>query len=235
MTNEIQFFTLEWWQIFLAGLSTIAIFSFLYRENVFFRLFEHFYIGIATGLGIMATIKLFLWPRVLKPMLGFDSVLFPDGTYAEPFNNYYYLFLIPMFFGSLYYLILTKRWNWVAQVVIGFQLGVGGGMSFKGTFNEMYPQLTDSFRSLYIPGSIVDTVSNWVFCFALITSLSYFFFTFRRTSGSVVERSSACGRWVMMGCFGAFFGSTIMARMALLVERLDFLLHDWVAIFFPGS
>ena len=30
-----------------------------------------------------------------------------------------------------------------------------------------------------------------------------------------------------MVCFGAFFGSTVMARMALLVERLQFLLIDW--------
>ena len=33
----------------------------------------------------------------------------------------------------------------------------------------------------------------------------------------------------MMVCFGAFFGSTMMARMALLVERLDFLASDWVS------
>jgi hypothetical protein len=36
---------------------------------------------------------------------------------------------------------------------------------------------------------------------------------------------------MLMGCFGAFFGSTIMARMALLVERLDFLIHDWFPLF----
>ncbi len=31
----------------------------------------------------------------------------------------------------------------------------------------------------------------------------------------------------MMVSFGAFFGSTVMARMALLVERLQFLIDDW--------
>ncbi len=33
-----------------------------------------------------------------------------------------------------------------------------------------------------------------------------------------------------MVCFGAFFGSTVMARMALLVERVGFLLIDWRAV-----
>jgi hypothetical protein len=30
-----------------------------------------------------------------------------------------------------------------------------------------------------------------------------------------------------MVCFGAFFGSTIMARLALLIERLQFLVSSW--------
>ena len=32
----------------------------------------------------------------------------------------------------------------------------------------------------------------------------------------------------MMITFGAFFGSTVMARMALLIDRLQFLTRDWV-------
>ena len=31
-----------------------------------------------------------------------------------------------------------------------------------------------------------------------------------------------------MVCFGAFFGSTVMARLSLLVERLQFLLGPWM-------
>jgi hypothetical protein len=31
-----------------------------------------------------------------------------------------------------------------------------------------------------------------------------------------------------MVCFGAFFGSTVMARLALLVERVQFIVRDWV-------
>jgi len=60
----------------------------------------------------------------------------------------------------------------------------------------------------------------------------YFFFTFRRKPGGVVQKISTTGRWMMMGCFGAFFGTTIMARMALLVERLRFFIDDWFPLFF---
>lgn len=226
----IMTFSLEWWQIFVGGVCTLAIFSFLIKENPFYRLFEHFFIGIAVSWGIIATVREFLWPKVLKPLLGLDRPVLPGGGYAVPYERAYLLFIIPMLFGSLYYFVLSKRHAWLAQLAIGFSFGVGGGLAFQGIFGEMLPQLFDSFRPLWIPGDAFESVSNIVFVFTLVTGFSYFFFTFDRRKGGVVDRTSTLGRWMLMGCFGAFFGSTIMARMALLVERLDFLIHSWLPI-----
>jgi len=226
--NENPLFnTFEWWEIFLGGISTLAIFSFLYKENPIYRFFEHFYIGIATAYGIVATIREFLWPKVFVPLLGLDRPIFPDGSYGEPYNANYLWFLLPMLFGSLYYFILSRRWSWLAQLVIGFSFGVSAGLTFKGLFVELLPQLFDSFRPLYVPDSGWETFTNAVFLLTLLSGMSYFFFTFRRGEGGFVSRSSIVGRWMLMGCFGAFFGSTIMARMALLVERLEFLINKW--------
>ena len=223
---------MEWWQIFLAGISTLAIYSFLIKENPFFRFFEHLYIGIATGILIIASIRTFIWPEVLKLMLGFDRVPFPDGSYPEEYNSLYLLLLIPMAFGSLYYFILSPKHNWLAQLVLGFQLGYTGGNAFKGVINEIVPQLSDSFRPLYVAGSVQSSINNVVFVITLLSVLSYFFFTFKQNKGGTLSRASYLGRWMMMGCFGAFFGTTIMARMALLVERLSFLINDWFQNFF---
>lgn len=215
-------------EVILAGFATLAIFSFLYRENPFYRFFEHSYIGIATAIGVVAGIRSFLWPQVFSPLLGYNRTPFPDGTFAEPYQEANLLYLIPIGFGLFYYFILSRRLSWLAQIVIGFSLGVSGGLAFKGTAREFLPQLFDSFRPLYIPGEQLWTnIGNVVFIFTLITALSYFFFTFQRRPGGVIERSAAAGRLMMMGCFGAFFGSTIMARMALLVERLEFLINQW--------
>ncbi len=216
-----------WWEITVAGVSTVAIYTFLYRENSFYRIFEHFFIGIATSIGVMKAFRDFLWPQFFKPLLGYDRVLFPDGTYAEAYNTLNLLYLLPMFFGLLYYFILSRKLSWIAQLPIGLSLGVGAGLEFKGFFNEMMPQLYDSFRPLYVQSDLYGTFTNIVFVFTLITALSYFFFTFQRKSGGVIEKSANIGRLMMMGCFGAFFGSTIMARMALLVERLQFLINQW--------
>jgi hypothetical protein len=229
--TPLIFGSLAWWEVFIAGISTFAVFSFLYRENPFYRFFEHLYIGIAAGWGIIVTVRNFLWPQVLKPLFGLDRAIFPDGTASVPYNEGYLLFILPMVFGLLFYFILSKRHSWLAQLVIGFELGFAGGLAFKGTFSEFLPQLFDSFRPLYVQGSVEDSLANIVFVFVLLSSLTYFFFTFKRTPGGAIDRFSSIGRWMMMGCFGAFFGSTIMARMALLVERLDFLIHEWFPLF----
>ncbi|MBP9837633.1 MAG: hypothetical protein KBC84_02865 [Proteobacteria bacterium] len=219
--------TFEFWQIFLGGLCTLAIFSFLYRENPVYRFFEHLFIGIATSYGVITVLKESLWPKVFRPLFGFERVLYPDGTYVEPYNSNYYLFLIPMAFGSLYYFVMSRKYNWLAQLVIGVSFGAAAGNSFKGLFAELIPQVTDSFRPLYVADSWLTTFNNIIFIFTITTAMSYFFFTFSRKRAGLIERASYAGRWMMMGCFGAFFGSTVMARMALLVERLNFLITKW--------
>ena len=216
--------------VLVGGLATLAIFSFLIKENPFFRFFEHLYIGIAAGFGIVLTIKEFFVPKIFTPMLGLDIAQYPDGTYSAEPNHWYLLYLVPMAFGLLYYFIFSVRFGWLAKLVIGFTLGMSGGIALKAFFNEMMPQIIGSFKPLVVFGS--DGVNWWqsftnsFFGVTLLCVMSYFFFSFKRNDG-IIQRSSMLGRWLMMVCFGAFFGSTVMARMALLVERLQFLLTDW--------
>lgn len=220
--------------IFIAGISTLAIFSFLYRENPLYRFFEHFYIGIATGLGIVLGFKNFLWPNILVPLLGLDIITFPDGTRSAEYNPWLLLYGMALFFGLFYYFSYSRRYGWLSKLVIGFSLGIGGGLAFKSFFSEWIPQIQSSFKPLVVltcseGACAVDyrqTFENWVFVFAFISVMYYFFFSFKRTTrvGAGVAQT---GRLLLMVCFGAFFGSTVMARMALLVERVNFLLTDW--------
>lgn len=228
---EKEFFSFEFMEVFLGGVCTIAIFSYLVKENPLFRFFEHFFIGIATSWGIIIVFKESLWTKGLAPLFGLDLVVFPDGTYLEPYNNWNLLLLLPMLFGCLYYFVLSSKHNWLAQIVIGFSFGASAGAAIRGMFIELLPQLTASFKPLYVPGSWGESISNLVFMFTLISAMTYFFFTFKRKDNGLTAKVSYAGRWMLMGCFGAFFGSTVMARMALLVERLDFLINKWFPLF----
>ena len=67
--------------IIIGGISTLAVFSFLIKENVFYRFFEHLFIGISAALGVILTFKNFLWPKV------FHQIFLYQKTFS--FLTYY--------------------------------------------------------------------------------------------------------------------------------------------------
>jgi hypothetical protein len=225
---------METLSIITAGFCTISIYSFLIKENQIFRFFEHIFIGIAAGLLPILSLRNFLYPNILAPLFDVDRVVFPDGTSPAPYNNYLLFYSIPLLFGTLYYFIYSKKYNWLAKVVIGFTLGASAGLAFKAFFNEVIPQIISSFKPLVVfdeARSInwFESINNCIFIFTLGAVFFYFFFSFKSESrGAHAVRVS--GRYLMMICFGAFFGSTVMARMALLVERVQFLIDDWARV-----
>lgn len=217
--------------ILVGGVATLAIFSFLIKENPFYRFFEHVFIGIAAGFGVIVPFKNFIFPKIIEPMLGMDIVQFPDGTFSKEYQPLYLLYLLPALFGLLYYTIYSKRFSWMAKLVIGFSLGASGGMAFEGFFNYILPQLQSSGKALLVFSEggfdLGSSFNNLLFVVTLLSVMYYFFFSFRSAESRVLTTVSHGGRWLMMLCFGAYFGSTVMARMALLVERLEFLITDW--------
>lgn len=227
---------LDYWNsgiVLVAGIATLAIFSFLVKENGFYRFFEHLFIGISAGFGVLFSIKNFLWPKVLVPILGLDIVQYPDGSYSHEYNYGLLLYFLPMLMGLLYYAIYLKKYAWLAKIVIGFSLGAGGALYFRGFFNQIVPQIISSFRPLIVFSdgelSIWSSLENCLFVFTIAAVMYYFFFSFKHHSKSALA-FAATGRWLLMICFGAYFGSTVMARLALLVERLQFLFDQWLPV-----
>jgi hypothetical protein len=218
------------WSILVGGVATLAIFSFLIKENPFYRFFEHLFIGIAAGLGPVLIVRDFLWPTILEPMLGLNAAAYPDGSPAEPYQPLYLFYLVPMAFGLLYYCIYSRRYGWLAKVVIGFSLGVSGALVLRGFFAETVPQIASTFKPLVVFSpegfSLGDSINNIIFVVTVVLVMNYFFFTLGK-EGSIQGKTAAYGRPLLMVCFGAFFGSTVMARLALLVERVQFILIDW--------
>ena len=60
----------------------------------------------------------------------------------------------------------------------------------------------------------------------VVAVLVYFFFSVEHTG--TVGAVSRVGIWFLMVAFGASFGFTIMARISLLIGRMQFLLGDWL-------
>jgi hypothetical protein len=211
--------------IWFGGLATLGIFSFIWKENPVYRFFEHLFMGLSLGWGIVLTWVHVLEPHWLKPI---------GGALTGDQSAWHVLRILILPVGAMWYFIFTRKLRWIARILIGFFIGVGAGLGIQGFFRIYLPQITASFKSLWPKRETTgETVwaafSNLVFTITFYTSMAYFLFTFKR-SGPVLRGAARIGRWLMMIAFGAMFGSTVMARLSLFIERMQFLLHDLIGI-----
>jgi hypothetical protein len=72
------------------------------------------------------------------------------------------------------------------------------------------------------------TLNSLVLTLGTAFALAYFFFTFK--PNVVSEYVGRLGRWVLMLCFGAAFGSAVQGRLSLLISQMQFLLKDWLGV-----
>jgi hypothetical protein len=197
--------------IWIGALSTFAIYSVLYNENKFYRLFEHIFIGIASGYGVYITWSEVLGPKWWQPMVH-------EG-------QWYWAFAAVV--GSMFYFIYSKKHMWISRVIFGLFMGLAAGGMFREFYEIYFPQMGASMKPLTAPGmSTGETLNVVVIYVILLTCMSYFFFSFEHNN-LVMRKSAAMGRWFLMIGFGAIFGATVMGRMTLFIGRFNFLLNDW--------
>lgn len=199
--------------VWIAAILTIAIFSFLYRENPFYRAAEHLFVGIANGYAIT-----FYWHRILVPYL------------FRPVGQGEKLYLIPIaIVGALYFTRFIPKISWLVRFPIAIALGYGAGASI--------PRSIDATIIQQLKATIVTRASfaDWqqgvwavVILIGVICTISYFFFS--RERKGIIKPVSYVGIVFIMVGFGASFGYTVMARISLFIGRLQFLLGDWLGI-----
>lgn len=210
--------------VFLGGLGTLALYSILYRENPVYRMAEHILLGLATGYIVIQA-----WTDVISTQW-YDPI-FKDGQWL-------WLWLLPV--ALLGYLIFNKKIGWMSRIPLVILSGFVAGQQFQAFASQYFGQIKDSFKplrptvmALQNPNpapntlSISGVINNLIFVVALLAVLSYFFFAFEQKN-KAVNNFARLGRWIIMIGFGAIFGSTIMTRFALLVDRMSFLLIEWL-------
>jgi hypothetical protein len=203
--------TLNMLGVWVAALLTLALYSFLYRENPIYRFAEFLYVGLGAGHGIVVTVDNYIRPTI-------KNTLIRDGRW---------IYLVPIIIGLLIYTRYIKSIAYFSRWTMAFFLGVGSGVVLTRDFKPFFTsQITATFRPLWVAGRLSTSLNNILLVVGVIATLSYFFFTSRRTG--FLDYSARLGRWVMMLAFGAAFGNTVMARVSLFLGRVQFLLGEWL-------
>lgn len=203
--------------IWIASILSLAILSFLYKENPIFRAAEHIFLGVANGYLVT-----FYWHRILVPIL--FRPLFQQGDL---------LLIIPFTVGMLYLTRFMPRVSWLVRIPIAIYMGYWTGVLIPATIQAQIIKqmqgtvLTAQNFQAWNAGSWGIVWSVIIFIGVLCT-LSYFFFS--REHKGFIGATSRIGIVFVMTGFGAAFGYTVMARISLLIGKMQFLLGDWLGI-----
>ncbi|MEP0766990.1 MAG: hypothetical protein HRF45_10685 [Fimbriimonadia bacterium] len=247
--------------VWVAALSTLAIFSFLYEENAAYRLAEHLMLGTSIGFAIGATIMDILRPNWWVPMLqGFETLFGGTGGSAEVWGAAGAIFfgVSAGVIGLLWYGLFHPKTLWLSRLVMGIVMGGGAGLAIKQQFVLNVPQVTASFKSPIVLNDVggfdaAASINNTIFLVALLLTINFFFFSFDHSrkigewAQGLLDRFPVGLRWApglvfmlfsgrfwLMLAFGVFFGNTVMTRLSVFIERVWYLVDTWARPLFSG-
>lgn len=198
--------------IWIGAFLTLAIFSFLYKDNPLYRFAEHLFVGVANGYYIAL-----YWHNSLRPNL------------FEPLGQGQLIYLVPLLLGLMYFTRFIPKIAWLVRIPIGFMLGWSAGVSIPAEFQARVLKQLEG--TVVTPNNFANTLNGvWalIIMFGVICTLVYFFFS--REHKGILGPVSRLGIIFIMIGFGASFGYTVMARVSLLIGRIQFLLGTWLGL-----
>lgn len=188
-----------------AGL-TIFLFSFLYKDNPFFKVTEHLYLGAGMG-WVFQTVLFQTWkPKVWEPMMAGDWTV-----------------LIPTLLGLSLVTQFFPRISWVSRYGFTFIMGYGSGLVIPLTIStDFLNQIGGTISPFMVSGFAgngLQLLNGAIVAVGFICVLFYFFFSVEHKGA--VKKASNIGIYFLMLYFGAAFGNTVMGRFSLLYGRFD--------------
>ena len=202
--------------VWFMGLGMLALFSFVYKENPFYRLFEHIYVGAAAGYTVVVNYGAIV-DRAIKPLA-------QQGAYNM---------IIPIALGLLLYTRYFKKISYLSRWSIAFLLGIGVGISTAGLIqSQLIAQVRAGMMNLlvYNNGAFVlgRSLNNIIMFLGTMSGILYFFFSVQQKG--LIKHGSVLGRYVMMITFGVAFGNVVMGRISLLLGAMEDIFGKWLGL-----
>jgi hypothetical protein len=238
----------------LGVIFTIGLYSMLYKENKFYRFAEHVFLGLAGGYSMVVLCTEVLYPNWWQKMMGVAKTA--DSPEVPAYWLFGILLPIGMMGYTVY--SKKHNWMSRIPIGIILGLWAGQQLQVYWTkfgpqiYASMKPIIPTTFDSITKPENFTwdaagarvpvspevaasirenlyttQAISNLIFVVTLLAALSYFLFSFE-LKGKFLTKFNAFGRWMLMIGFGAIFGTTIMSRLALVIDRMSFIWNEWL-------
>jgi hypothetical protein len=196
----------------VAAAVTLTVLAYLAGERRLFRMAQHLLAGLATGYLVVLAVREVLLPRLIEPLA------------TQPAAN---LLLWPA--AVLVVVMAAARWLPRRVVAIPVAVLVAGTAAFAlggAVAGTVLPQMAGTLVTG--DGGVLD-LSIGVGALVM-TALVVLAFLHGVPRGRLLGGANGVGRWLLVAGIGGFVGFLVVSRLALLVDRLTFLLSDWLGI-----
>jgi len=198
--------------VWVAGIFTIAIFSFLYKDNPFYRFAEHLLVGVSAGYYLVQ----YFFSAAYKKF------------YVPVFINKDYIVIVGGILGIMMFARLFRRSEWVSRYPVAFYVAAWAGYVIPSYIHVRILQQAKSTMFNPVGMPLKDLLSACVLFVGVAATLIYFYFSAEHKGGLRVV--SKIGITFLMIGFGATFGYNVMGRVSLLIGRFQFIFTDWLGL-----
>jgi hypothetical protein len=155
--HPVGFDTPEHIGVWVGALLTLCVFSFLYKDNPFYRFAEHLFVGVSAGYVIIlrfwTVIVTNLWNPLLLAFKGSGVNPANHGMFAAEQGDYRGWLLIPGLLGLMLFTRLFSRISWVSRWSLALIIGVYAGLKTTGAAQaDFVAQVQASLQPLWVPG-----------------------------------------------------------------------------------
>jgi hypothetical protein len=194
----------------IAGILTLAILTFLYRDNPIYKMAEYLLIGVSIGYVLVIN-----WSNTLM-----------DRMFTPLFTQSQYHLIVPLILGLMMFGRLNRKTSTWSRIPIALLIGAGAGLAIPAMLHaRTLRQISDTVTPI-VSLSGWPEISGLVVLVGVVTTISYFYFS--REHRGVLGQSAKLGTWFLMIFFGTTFGYTVMSRMSTFIGRVEFLLSDFL-------
>ncbi len=195
---------------------TVAVFSYIWGDNLIFRIATHLFIGVTAGYVTIMVIHNVILPQMVFPFIEGDRS-------AKIFAI---LFLI---LGVLMLTKISPRLTKLGNPAVAYLVGVGAAAGVGGAVvGTLFPQASVSMR-LFVDQE--NPLNALIILAGTLATLAYFHFGIRR--GDTEEQSSqrpawlesisSVGQFFIAVTFAALFTGVYLAAITALIERMSFI------------
>jgi len=200
--------------VWVAALFTIAVLSFLYKDNKLFRFAEYTVVGTAAAHTFIMNV---------------NSVI---NIGLVPLLQGQYIYILAFIAGLTLYARYWEKYTWLMRYGIAVIVGVSTSLAIRGMVKvSVISQIAGSMLPIVVSNNPLQSLFNVIIIVFTFCAIIYFVFAKDlmpqiKTIGYITR----IGRIALFCAIGYYLGMTVMTRYSFIIDRLQFLLFTWLGL-----